>query len=290
MITIQNEEIRVVVSTAGAEVQNITDVKTGREYLWQGDAKYWNGRSPLLFPNVGGLWNGRCRIEGKELALPKHGFVRCRNWRAVEVEAESVRMEYVSTVGDFAAYPFAFCVAVTYRLEGRTLVADLEVRNLGGASLWFQFGGHPAIAMPGWKEENEVDGYLRFEGNVTHLLRAGEQGCLEPDSVPVPVNAEGLVPLCVETFAHEALITEANELQAVTVLDLGKQPVARVTSSSPAWLFWSPQGVHAPFVCAEPWYGLPDRQGFEGPVEERPYIQKAEGGQTWTGRYAVEVF
>ena len=37
-------------------------------------------------------------------------------------------------------------------------------------------------------------------------------------------------------------------------------------------------------------HGLPDLQGFEGEISERPYIQSARAGQTWQGGYAVEVF
>lgn len=290
MNTICNEELRVVVSPEGAEVQSVQDARTGREYLWQGDARWWHGRSPLLFPIVGGMWNGVCRIDGKEISIPKHGFVKKRTWNATECKADSVRFEYISTVGDFEIFPFAFQVAVTYRLEGRKLLAEFEVKNTGGCDLWFQMGGHPAIALPDWKEENTVDGYLKFDGKPEYLWRAGEQGCLEPEKHEVPFNDEGLVPLCVDTFANEALIFDEHQVSAATVLDLQKQPVARVASTSPAWLFWSPQGMHTPFICCEPWYGLCDHQNFEGPVEERPYINCAHAGEVWKGGYSVEIF
>lgn len=290
MKTICNEELRVTVSAAGAEVQSLQDVKTGREYLWQGDERWWGGRSPILFPICGGLWNGVCRIDGKEVAIPKHGFVRQRVWRATEEKADSVRFEYISTVGDFETFPFAFHLAVTYRLEGRTLFADFEVLNTGGCDLWFQMGGHPAIALPDWKEEQELDGYLRLEGKPEYIWRAGDQGCLEPEKHEVPFNEEGLVPLTVATFANEALIFDRHQVTAATVLDLQHQPVARVASESDGWLFWSPTGLHSPFVCCEPWYGLPDHQGFEGPISERPHIQMARSGETWKGGYSVEVF
>lgn len=290
MKTISNDQLRVVVSAAGAEVQSIQDVKTGREYLWQGDSRWWDGRSPILFPICGGMWNGVCRIDGKEIPIPKHGFVRRRVWRPTEVTETSVRYEYLTTLDDFEFFPFAFHLAVTYRLEGRVLSADFEVKNIGSGDLWFQMGGHPAINIPEWKEENVIDGYLRLEGEPEYIWRAGDQGCLEPDTLPVPYNEEKLIPLCVETFAHEALIFDKGSVRGATVLDLQKQPVARVMSSAPGWLFWSPTGVHTPFVCCEPWYGLPDHQYFEGPINERPHINCARSGEIWTGGYTVEVF
>ena len=290
MKTIQNSELRVVISHVGAEVQSIQDVKTGHEYFWQGDANWWGGRNPVLFPICGGMWNGVCRIEGKEVRIPKHGFVKERNWTLAASTEDTARYEYISTVGDFEIFPFAFQLAVTYRLEGRKLFADFEVKNLGGADLWFQMGGHPAIALPGWKEENTIDGYLKFEGKPEYIWRAGDQGCLEPDKLPVPFNEEGLVPICVETFANEALIFDNHQVEAATVLDLQKNPVARVSSTSPGWLFWNCTGKHTPFVCLEPWYGLPDHQFFEGPVQDRPHINCAKSGETWKGGYDIEIF
>ena len=47
------------------------DLKTGREYGWQGDERWWKGRAPILFPIVGGMWNGECRYGNTVLRIPK---------------------------------------------------------------------------------------------------------------------------------------------------------------------------------------------------------------------------
>ena len=57
MEQLKNEKLTVVISSHGAELQSIKN-EEGREYLWQGDEKYWPRRSPLLFPIVCGLWKG----------------------------------------------------------------------------------------------------------------------------------------------------------------------------------------------------------------------------------------
>lgn len=290
MKTISNQELCVTVNPQGAELQSVGNVRTGREYLWQGDAKWWSGRSPLLFPIVGGMWNSTCRINGKEITIPKHGIMRKRLWQAADEQPDCVRFEYTSTVADFEIFPFAFNLSMTYRLEGRKLYAVFKVRNTGGCDLWFQFGGHPAIALPDWKEENVTDGYLLFEGHPEYILRARQQGCTQPEHFPVPVTDDGLTPLCVETFANEALIFEESQVKSVTILDLCKRPVAKVASESPAWLVWSPQGLHSPFVCCEPWYGLPDKENFCGSVSERPYISRLSEGDEWSGWFSIEIF
>lgn len=289
MYTIQNSELSVTVSPVGAELQSVRDVRSATEYLWQGDSRWWSGRSPILFPIVGGLWNGTCRLGDTTMQLAKHGFVRRRPWRMVEHEAQRVRFELVGTVGDYAVYPFAFSLSVTYRVEGRKVLADFEVRNLGGSELYFQLGGHPALNLPGWCDEDPVDGYLQLEGSAESVVRVGEQGCWLPERHAVPREADGLVPLSVDTFAHEALIFDQGQVSAATLLDKQRRPVARVESSAPVWLFWSPQGVHTPFVCCEPWYGLCDAVGFEGSLPQRPYMQCAPAGGSWQGGFSIEV-
>ena len=53
MEKLQNEYLTVEVSDLGAELQSIKDADD-KEYLWQGDDKYWGRRSPILFPIVCG--------------------------------------------------------------------------------------------------------------------------------------------------------------------------------------------------------------------------------------------
>ena len=55
METLSNTVLTVQIAVHGAELQSIK--KDGKEYLWQGDAKFWGRRSPVLFPIVGRVWN-----------------------------------------------------------------------------------------------------------------------------------------------------------------------------------------------------------------------------------------
>lgn len=288
--TISNGEISITVSTAGAEMQNLKVLAGEREMLWQGIPEYWHGRSPILFPAVGGLWNGTYRLNGKSYRMPKHGFMREKEWTLEEETADSLTYVYKDCGENREAFPWPYEVRVRYALEGRRVKATMTVLNLGNSTMFFQMGGHPGFVLPDFDEDAAVDGYLKLEGkNISHVLRATEQGCTEPQHFDIPKEADGLVPLGVDTFANEALIFNEHQVERAIVLDKAKRPLVAVKSSAPVWLFWSPQGVHAPFICAEPWYGLCDPIGFEGPMEKRPYINTAEPGQTWTGFYEIEV-
>ena len=289
-ITISNESLALTIDIQGAETRSLKDVHTGTEYLWQGDPEFWTGTNPILFPACGGCWNGTYRHSGREYAMPKHGFVRKQPWTVTCQTDDSVTLTYTPSEKELKQFPFPCRISVTYQLVGRKMVAQFGVENLGEETMYFQMGGHPGLNLPDYDPQRPVSGYIALEGQPESVLRATTQGCTEPERFPFPQERPGYVPICVDTFANEALIFDNHQITAATIHRTNGTPLARVESSAPAWLFWAPQGQHAPFVCAEPWYGLCDRIGFEGPVEERPYINALPAHATWNGGYSVEVF
>ena len=62
----------------GAELQTLRDLRR-RDYLWNGDAAWWTGRAPILFPIVGALAGDTLRVDGVDHAMAKHGFNQLSN-------------------------------------------------------------------------------------------------------------------------------------------------------------------------------------------------------------------
>ena len=290
METISNQELSVSISAFGAEIQSVRDVRTGQEYWWNGDARFWSGRSPLLFPVVGRLWDDTARFGRTTTQIPKHGVVRKVEWTLVEQSETQVTYRRIGTVADFTVFPFSWTLEVTYVLSARRLEAHFRVINTGSGELLFQFGGHPALALPDCAEDRECAGFVQLEGDLTHFRLVGEQGCVRDEKLPLGEMSEGLVPLTVSRFAQEALIFDEGQVKAATLLRVDKSPVARVESTAPVWLFWRPVGENAPFVCPEPWYGLCDYEHYAGDFSSRPFVQKAAPGSDWTGGFSVEFF
>lgn len=345
MEIIENKELRVEISAVGAEMQSLTDIATGRQLLWQGDPAYWQRRSPVLFPAVGGLWNGTYRTSNGTYRMPKHGFVRQAEWQVSSRTEQSVTFAHEQTPEEAAMFPWPYRVEVEYRLEERRLCTTFRVYNTGSETMFFQMGGHPGFHLPDFAPDRPISGYIELEGRPEYLLRAAEQGCtvvttdfcaksgehgtksgeqcaksaeeIENKHYPVPLNADGLVPVCAETFANEALILPDHQISAATLLRTDGTPLVRVSSSAPVWLFWLPVTTTpcqisatglpsqttcsppqanktalraAPFVCFEPWYGLCDPIGFEGTVDHRPFINRLEAGALWHGGYEILVY
>lgn len=290
--TIQSGGLTATFAAKGAEMQSLRNAE-GREYNWQGIAPYWTGRGPILFPATGAPWNETYTFNGKEYRLPKHGFVKTETFNVAEHSADSITFVYEPTAATRDFYPFDYTLRVRYSLEKGILRADFSVENHGKDVLFFQIGGHPALVVPDFDKAREVNGYVRLHAaenrEPLYLIRAREQGCIQPGRFPVPAGEDGLVPLCVETFANEALIFEAGQVRAIELLDLEKQHVATVESDAPCWLIWQMQDVNCPFVCFEPWYGLPDNEGESRELSQRPYIQQAPAGVVWRGGFTVKL-
>ena len=80
---LSNEMLTAQFSDMGAELMSLKNNKTGQEYMWHGDKKYWGRRSPILFPMVGRLREWKYTYNGKEYQMPPHGFARDKEFSCI---------------------------------------------------------------------------------------------------------------------------------------------------------------------------------------------------------------
>ena len=308
---LSNGIVTIRVSLHGAELQAIRSDETGREYLWQADPKYWKRHSPVLFPIVGSVWNGKYRSHGSEFALGQHGFARDMDFLLIEegTDAEgNPQALYVlrSSEATLAKYPYRFRLEIGYVLKGRAVEVIWRVMNPSREEeLHFQIGAHPAFYWPllsnadieaGVTQQDAVlsqstaRGYFRLSDGAKTYRKSviTEKGCVDPaQSGAVTLDAEGYLPLDTETFAHDALIFEDSQVQTVTLCDADRRPYLTLRSEAPLMGLWSPPGKNAPFVCIEPWYGRCDRVQYDGKYEDKDWIQTLAPLATFESRYQI---
>lgn len=140
--TLENEELCVKISSFGGEIQSIVEKRNGREYLWQGDSKFWDEKAPNLFPYIARLTEGKYTYHGKEYSMQIHGIVKYREMEAEE-KGDELIFSLQSDEETLSQYPFRFRFEIRYRLRGNALTVTCRVENQEDRTMYFGIGGHP---------------------------------------------------------------------------------------------------------------------------------------------------
>ncbi len=302
-----NEIQKIQVSTHGAEL--ISLVANGREYLWNGDPKYWGRHAPILFPVVGKLADDTMRIDGKAYKMKQHGFardaefVRCPMRRQLlggayqlleENEWKMMRFEMVSD--DRANYPYHFELAVDFITQTNTLVCEWQVINRSDKDMHFQIGAHPAFMLPDYNETDEIHGYLQcydaFGKVVSPIVFSYlEDGLRHAYGTPKTlVNDKAMIALTNNTFTNDAILLEEKQVTSVVLFDKqGKRILTVTCPQAEVFGIWAPNKQGCPFVCIEPWCGIADRYDFDGDITEREHDHSLVFDETYFFRYSIQI-
>lgn len=122
----------------GAELTSI--LKDGNEMLFDGKT-FWNRQSPILFPIVGQIKDGKTQIEGKIYEMSQHGFARDMEFQ--EIEENHYILKYNEQT--LKKYPYKFELHVIYKIVEDALQVTYEVKNIDNKKIYFGIGGHPAF-------------------------------------------------------------------------------------------------------------------------------------------------
>ena len=290
MHTLENEILTVKVKEHGAELCSI--VKGGTEYLWQADPAFWGRHSPVLFPIVGSVWNGRYHVGDKEFALGQHGFARDMDFEKVNGSDSEVRYRLVSSDETAARYPWQFVLEIAYRLHGNRIDVIWEVSNPSDEEMYFQIGAHPAFNYPDYDPVKDERGYLSFDvKDNLQCIRIQEKGCVNADvTYPLEVPQDGLLPLAKDTFdTIDTIMLQDRQIGRVTLHRNDRSPWLSLSFDAPVVGIWSPPGKNAPFICLEPWYGRCDRAGYEGDFTDKDWMNRLAPGERFSSVYTIEI-
>jgi galactose mutarotase-like enzyme len=288
MYQLINEELVVDIAGMGAELKSIRDSKTHREFLWQGDPRYWGRTSPILFPLVGNYKNKEIRHEGKVYPLSQHGFARDMKFSLLEHIDQTIWFELFSTAKTLESFPFLFSLKVGYRLEGRCVTVMWKVANIGKETMYFSIGGHPAFNCPIDEKVKQTDCYLKFDVKDKIVSRSINPAGLVVDQFETFTLRDGYMPIKKGLFDKDALIIE-NQAHRVALTGADRLPYVTVTFEAPLFGLWSPAGKNAPFVCIEPWYGRSDHNDFTGDLSQREWGNQLAAEQEFDAAYTILV-
>ena len=304
MKTISNGILDISVEEHGAELSSIRC--NGREYLWGAYPEFWKRHSPVLFPIVGSVWNGMYTSHGETFKMGQHGLARDMDFKLIREEEDYLEYELNSSEETLSKYPYPFILHIGYKIEGKSITVIWKVENPSDNDIYFQIGAHPAFYWPLLSDEtvengmdamkaelakNDDRGYFYFPEKPQEIVRTliTEGGCVDVNKKQSLKLSDDYLPLTTETFNHDALVLENDQVHEVTLCDKDKKPYLTLSWDAPLVGLWSPPKKNAPFVCIEPWYGRADRANYKGNFEEKDWIQHLEGHGQFEAKYTIRI-
>lgn len=287
MVTLENSKIKAALHPMGAELQSFYRKDLGLEYIWNGDAAFWPRHSPLLFPIVGGLINDTFNFKGEDYALAKHGFVRDMEFELETQSPQSASFILKSSDETLKSYPFHFLLRVIYTLDENRITVKYEVENTSDETMYFSIGAHPAFNVPLTEGTEYADYFLEFE-KEENSLRYTLDGNIINGTIPYLQNQRKL-PLKEELFYEDAIIFKDLKSTSISIKsDKSTHGLTYNFTGLPYMGIWAAKD--APFVCIEPWCGIPDSEDHNQKIEEKEGIIELAKGRKWAVTWSLEGF
>ncbi len=283
---LKNKYLTVQISELGAE---IISVKKGQcEYMWQRDEKYWACCAPIMFPVCGRLFDGKYTYGGKEYSLQNHGFVRRTIFDVKEKSDEKIVFITKESETTLKQYPFSFSLEISYELKENAVYSQIVVTNTGDDILPFATGAHPGFCVPIDDKGSFSDYYIEFEEGVSpsHLLFA--PACLQTGKKKALKLDKGYrLHLYHEMFDNDAIFMSGAGTKATLKSDKTDKFVTVCYEGFSYLGLWHKPQSDAPYVCIEPWCGLPSYDGVIDDFEDRSDMFRLEKGGTKSVSYSI---
>lgn len=285
----ENDLLKVKISSMGAELQSIRRKDTETEYLWQGDPDFWSGRAPVLFPICGRLVEGKYSYAGQVYDLPIHGFARTMEWEVIHQKANVLTLQLQSTPETLAAYPWKFSLEMVYTLEEDTLSVATILHNLDDKTMLFAMGGHPGFNVPLSADEKFEDYFIEFDAPCTPNLLVLSDTCFYTGKLqPIPLDENNRLWLTHKMFDNDAWFFQDATRGLTLRSENGQRSVHMAFPDMKFIGLWHKPHSEAPYVCIEPWTGVPgwDRPGVAA-FEDKPEMSSLEPQGTCRNTYSM---
>ena len=280
MVTLENQFLKALISSQGAELVSLYNKKTNTEYIWQADPSIWEWHAPNLFPVVGECMNGEILVDGKAYPMVRHGFTRHMRHKWIESSENHAKFSLNYNQETLASYPYKFELQILYDLFDDRIRISYKVINKDDKTIYFSLGGHPGFNIPFRAGEAYSDYYLEFDNDEQlekHSLSKG--GMFIGGTEPVPMNGNKL-HLTGDLFNNDALVFKQLKSRKITIKSNNHDEFIAVCYPHMEYMgIWAKAG--APYVCIEPWMGCADTENKPMDIKDKEGIEKVEHGHVF---------
>ena len=279
--TIENDYLKVTVTTWGAQVKSVIRKCDNVEHIWQADQSVWGYHAPILFPHAGKVVDGKIEAKGKVYESGQHGFARLMEHEFVEQTEDTIVLELCAGEQTYSKFPYEFRLVSTFTLEEDTLSHTLTVENRDEGKLSFGIGYHPAFAVPFDKEHKATDYELRFNKLESPICLKTPGGliCGETYYLGRNITAIDVDEHLFDNDSH-CMIGLQSTTFGLYEKDTGRGVVCDITDF-PYTLIWSQPGMPR-FICIEPWNSLPSPTEGSKKWEDKPAAAVLNPGESYS--------
>lgn len=289
LYTLKNEQIKICVSSFGAELQSLESVADTYEYLWQGNAESWNSRSPVLFPFIGTFPESVYSYCGKTYKVDNHGFARKSEFRLMSEGDNSLSFSLFSDAATREIFPFDFILNITYTIVGSRVSITYRVTNTGKELMLFSIGGHPGFNCP-LEDGLDFSDYRLVFSTVENSQRRFKDQNLLTGKRGTSLSGQKVLPLEYTLFSQGALIYDDLISTRISLeSEHGVRKVHMDFSGFPYFGIWSYKAFPQPFICLEPWFGIDATIGDSSELAGKEGLLELEPEQVFSCIFSIEV-
>ena len=278
---LENEVLKVTVTTWGAQVKSVIRKEDGVEHMWQADKDVWGYHAPILFPFCGKLKEGKHIAKGKTYEWgAQHGFARTMEHDFVFQNKHTLVLQLTDTPETMAVWPFKFRLMSAFTLEGDVLHHTLTVENQDEEDLAFGIGYHPGFAVPFDDKHTYADYEFRFDKVESPICM--ETAPLITGKTYTMGSNFNTIPLTDHLFDNDSycMVGLKSDTLGIYEKDSGRGVVCSI-KNFPYCLIWSKPG-EPKFVCIEPWNSLPSPENGGIDWSEKPAAAVIAPAESWS--------
>ncbi len=280
--TIENEYLRLTVTTWGAQVKSVVRKSDAVEHIWQADPEVWGYHAPILFPHTGKVVDDTIEAKGVKVSSAQHGLARLMEHELMAITEDTIVMELRATEETLQHFPYEFSLISTFTLENDTLHHTLTVENWDEDAMPFGIGYHPAFVLPFDEKHTVADYELRFSETESPLcLGCLPKGLIHGNCYYLGSNIRS-IPLDKHLFENDShcMVNLRSKTLGLYEKGTGRGVVCNI-EEFPYTLLWSKPG-EMKFVCIEPWQSLPSEENGSTDWNEKPAAAILNPGESWS--------
>lgn len=282
ILNLENDFMKIEVSTIGAELQSIYSKETQMEYLWQPGNETWPHHSMLLFPSPGRIAGDRTIIDGKVYPATMHGFANDMEFDVIEADDKHLLFQISATENTRKSFPYEFRLQVEFTIEEGTIVQKFRVINDDTRKVYFSLGAHPGFYCPIVLGETGDDYVLEFDcpQHIDNMELEEGTRLLTGKRIPY-LQGEQEIKLHDHFFDDGPKILEGVCADFVTMKSKKSGHYVEVgIKDFPYMCLWG-VGSRMSILCIEPWCGTSDLADTDHVWETKLGIESVDVGDVF---------